>query len=920
MRPITLVMQAFGSYAARTELDFTRFGDNGLYLICGDTGSGKTTIFDAISFAIYGETSGGVRSPESVRCDQAKPTDPTFVELTFEYRGERYYIKRNPLYQRKSQRGEGLTTEKPYALLTRPDGSSISGVSQVRAAVLDLIGLSKPQFTQISMIAQGDFQKLITSSTDERKAIFRKVFNTERFERLQDRVKKLSASAEENRRILTYRLTSTAENVQDLQGTLTDLTAALPASLEDWTAALQEIISNDSRFVEEAEDKLKKLGEQLSAVTARLAFAKAQSELRTNLETSRTELPLLEETNTRALQELSVAENRKKPLDEQLKLEIDRKKEKLPDFQRLEEQRKDIAVRKTDYDSKLTAKDTLDAAIAALKTQIGNWELELAELAPAQIFLEKLSGRKEQLENEKSRAEVFETDYTTFKETQEELEEAQEAFTKALEESQKSNADYEAKNAAFLSEQAGILASRLKAGEQCPVCGSTEHPQPAVLSLDAPSEAVLKAAKKKRDDAEKAATRASMYASSKKATEEEQKKALLRLADEIQNEEIKELNQAVQDSISRKKEELTEKILSTDVEITATKGQIKGLEKIQKDLPGKQALLEKDSGRVEGLAREIASLQGEIEVKTQNAVQLAGTLEFDDLTQAQNAISTLEKQEKNLAAEIAVIEKEAREAAAALSAKQTEIRTLSSQVKEAPLDEIPLLEEQDRELIQSKNELQHSILEARQRSISNGKILESAMGLAGEIEEAGRKAVSLKSLSDTVNGSVSGKERITLETYVQMAFFDRILRKANLRMLDMSHGQFELQRRRVAGDFRSQSGLDLDVYDHFSCTVRPASTLSGGETFMASLSMALGLSDEIQSSAGGIKLDSMFIDEGFGTLDPDHLQQAIGVLNALSASHCLVGIISHRDELRNGIDKHIEVNKTSMGSTARIVL
>lgn len=583
MRPLNLTMSAFGPYAGRTTVDFSVLGTSGLYLITGDTGAGKTTIFDAITYALYGEASGESRESSMLRSKYATPETPTFVELTFLNGGKTYTVRRNPEYTRPKTRGTGTTVQKADAELTMPDGRIITKARDVTAAVTDIVGVDREQFARIAMIAQGEFRKLLLAQTDERKAIFRQIFHTGQYQALQNRLKEEAAALDRQCGELEAGLRQAAGSIR------CDAPETLPDALntDALLAALDTLLHADEA-----------------------ALTQAQAEHA--------------ETETQREQVLS----------------------------------------------DLGKAEALEAARGKLAEAESAWTEAQAEMKAAQAALDTATA------------------------SQPEIQSRRQGITR--------------------------LEDALRRYEQ-------------LDTLRAQAEAERKRLAQKRSDLDAAHAR--------------------------------------------------------------TDAAAKALETV----------------RAEQLQRQISTCDARLE---QNRA-------------ARTAIDTRRQQ--------------------------------------------------------------HAAVRARWQWVH--------------------------ALAATANGAVPGKEKIMLETYIQTAYFDRILGRANTRLLIMSGGQYELRRCARAGDNRSQTGLELEVIDHYNGTARSVKTLSGGETFAASLSLALGLSDEVQATAGGVQLEAMFVDEGFGSLDSEALQQALAALVGVSGGSRIVGIISHVAELKDRIDRQIIVTKDRSGGS-----
>lgn len=1406
MKPKQLIISAFGPYAEKTEIDFTKLGSNGLYLITGDTGAGKTTIFDAITFALYGEASGSNREAGMLRSQYAAPTTPTFVEFTFEYRRQEYKITRKPEYQRPKERGTGMTTQKADAELLYPDDRQpVTRYKDVTKAVIDLLGLNYKQFTQIALIAQGDFQKILLADTSERSEIFRQIFHTNIYQELQAQLKaKLSqknAEYEELSRSISQYMENislsgvnelTAELIQlkeqkftgqlarglellqlllqqdyslllqkkeqlnnlalqlqtkdqqlgkarhysALQQQLTQLDLQKQSALQayqhaqnaaavcpqldeairtatDKEAKFQQLTEYQTQYQQEAEFLQKKnlLQTQLQEKIQQLQQKQLQtkenlnnlSELNTEKEKLTNQLSGLQQQTAEIKKILLQLNNTKQQLQEkQLDLHQEEQaaianKQQLQNIQQElnELQKQEIVILQLQqqtaaiqswYDNlqqqeqelkKLTEAITVDQKAAEIltitqntveknlqeteinKTSLGEPEKlkltleykysalqnllsdfseaagklaaaqalqtklqseikfsseqlislqqtqdklsnQLTAAENAQITLANITAEKTALHSELQQLSKILQQIETRNKLQQQLLQTQQQYNSAADEYTQKRNNYNCKEKLFLDAQAGLLAASLQEGEQCPVCGSTHHPQLAKLQQQVPEKAILDALKTEVDVCHSKMINLSSQAKLQQEQLQEetelllegenllfadeiilqkQQQATLRIAElqkhntELQDAEIaaqklqntlpevKEQLESVQTALQKLQEQqqtIKEKLalnqaenqqqqqillriltsedlndltnieqyrqtaennLFTSAVINALQQQLAQLcdnchaqlLQAEKNIQTKtlledkvQALksqqeenktkLQKLRTRIQLNQEQQQKLNSELQKTAQQAAlslhltaanpadiqsslqQLLkkNTLQLKQLQQQQQTRENMQKQanlltQKTVANEellhqlqtdtsvlyskqqdqilqlssllqqygaeksagqqteeaatlyltflqrnIALLKQQLAdnyskilqkeqlekllpqleqaianlsESSAAAAIELTKLTTEHEQTnrqllnlqqelgsltreentrqllalqarKEALLTAEKTAAEKSQELTSQYNNLNSVIvnlkaqlaeadnlqqnvleeerkllqqeqakLEAEQQEIfaaysANKRILAAVSDKKQQLQETETEYGWLKTLSDTANGTLTGKRKIELETYIQMTYFDRIIRRANLRLMTMSNGQYELKREADGGSKRSKVGLELNVIDHYNGSERSVKTLSGGESFEASLALALGLSDEVQSTAGGIQLDTMFIDEGFGSLDGESLTQAVRALNTLSENNRLVGIISHVSDLKEMISKKIVVTKNRLrqgpGSTVSI--
>lgn len=921
MRPIKLTVSAFGPYAGKTILEMDKLGENGLYLITGDTGAGKTTIFDAITYALYGEASGENREPSMFRSKYAEATTPTEVELVFSYAGKTYTVKRNPEYERPKSRGEGFTTQKAEAELIYPDGRVITKQRDVDNAIRDIMGINRSQFLQIAMIAQGDFLKLLLAPTEERKKIFRQIFKTQLYQDLQDRLKKESGQ-------LNDKCDAARNSIkQYIDGITCDENDVLSIEVEkakkgllpakDVMDLIDHLLTQDHDEKTAIQKSISDADKALEIVNANLGKIEAKEQTQKALDQAQNNLTRENEANLALKAAFNIEKGkiseREQLAEEKAKIEVE-----FPRYEALAAIEKQI---KNDEDAiskneRQLKKDREQYAI--YEAEFEKLKTEFESLSDAGEGKEKLSRQKEKVQEKLTKLQNLSALFEAFHELGGNLDALQSDYKKASEASEKATADYEVKNRTFLDEQAGIIAETLESGKPCPVCGSLEHPCIAHKSVKAPTEAQLKKAKENADKARKAAEDLSGKCKEAKGILDAKKVETEKL--------VKELWQSVAFEEAEKKLPEEQKVVSA--EITALDAALSEEEKkvsrrseLTESLPKtKKALKERDkdiSNRNTALESDKASLS---EKKKQRDADKE-SLRFDSIAEAQSKSDALGKT-------VSEMKKAYDNAQSALSDSDNKIAGYKASITELSkqLSSDCVLDKEAEtkkkvELCQKRTADDDAAKALHTRIESNTKVLANIRAKVGDLDTLEKRYTWLKILSNTANGNISGKEKVMLETYIQMTYFDRIIARANTRFMIMSGGQYELKRRKEAENNRSQSGLDLDVIDHYNGTERSVKTLSGGESFKASLSLALGLSDKIQASAGGVKLDAMFVDEGFGSLDEESLDQAMKALSGLADGNRLVGIISHVVDLKNRIDKQIVVTKEkSGGSKANIVL
>ena len=918
MRPLLLKLCGFGPYAGLQELDFTKLGTQGLYLITGDTGAGKTTIFDAITYALFGEASGSNRQPDMLRSKYAPADTPTYVELTFSYGDKEYTIRRNPEYERVKKSGCGTTTQAAAVCLIYPDGRTVDKLKEVNSAVRDLLGVSREQFSQIAMISQGDFRKLLQADTQTRQKIFRDIFHTGFYLDLQ---RKLQDEASALRTQLEHASLSIGQYIDGIlcpedsvHHRQVQLAQAQQLPIGETLDLLEALLAEDLQAQTALEGKIVHLDSRMEDLAARLTdaqkHAKAQSDLEANKALLAEKAALLSrlgqrlQETTAAAPELEDLENRIRTLELLLPgyAELDARVQELAGLE------KQLQVAERVLENEQSDAGKLAEALLQLRS-----ERQTLESAPAEK--QQLLRQKEALVERQQLLESLAAAARSLKREKALLTEQQQAYLQLRQHSGELSRQYENKNRAFLDEQAGILAAGLLPGIPCPVCGGTEHPSPATLSASAPTEAEVKASKALWEKAEADTSAASQKANTQQGIVTSAEAALLQQLEGLLPGTTAE---AAQDAAAQQAETLQAQLKDLNKQLAKAEVSMQRLAQLDRLLPEQETALRDMQLRIQADKENLAAMRTSIAGLSRQTQESKEKLPHPDRAAALAEKAGLEDQRTRLRQAHADAENDYRNCQQTVTGLEAAVTQLESYLQDTTGGDIPVMEAEKAALTNQKQEFlqQNGQLHAR---ISTNR---TALTRISEKSEAAAQLESryswVRALSDTANGRVSGKDKIMLETYVQTSFFEQILEKANLRLLKMSGGQYDLKRRETAENQRSQSGLELNILDHINGTERSVNTLSGGEAFLASLALALGLSDVIQQSSG-IHLDTLFVDEGFGSLDSEALQKAYRTLDQLSDGHRLVGIISHVAELKERIDRQIVVKKGRDGTSHAVI-
>ena len=941
MRPEKLTISAFGPYADRTEIDFSRLGDSGLYLITGDTGAGKTTIFDAITFALYGQASGQVRDSAMFRSKYADTATETFVELVFSYQGKKYQVFRSPEYMAPKKRGTGLTLRKAEAQLIYPDERQpVTKVRDVTRAIEELLGLDYEQFTQIAMIAQGDFQKLLLAGTVQRGEIFRQIFHTGIYQQVQLKLKEAAQSRykeyDEMRRSIAQYLDGV--KLRQREGTEAEEFAELKKG--KFEGKLERSLEILKSFIDQGEKRESELLKQEQEVDQKIRTMENILHLsaqKRNLEQKKDFARKQLEQLLPDLEKASGEAEKYKDADqkcEALGILIREKQEQLKKYQVLEQLKKELDEIRMQLKKCRAGQEANIRQEQQLHKDMEQLKKERSLLENSQLDLQKAITEREKRTQRKSELNGLETEMREFKGLYEATKEQQKKYQAAYEKAQQQSEYYQQIFHSFLDAQAGILAQELKENEPCPVCGSLSHPHPRIISKGCTvTSEILDNEKIKLDKLEKISADQSLEAGKLKERSNASWKQIVSGAEELLAEfqefrkETKNGNGQAGDfrtvwkqmilMINREKEQCENLLTESDRKIREAEENTKRKQKVEKLLEN----LEKEKDILQEKKNSCDREQTGLTTKaSENEKQQKNAAEEIRQVHPEAGKEVLEKEIREKQQEYIDLKENSRKMKETFERFQAEkaritstIKTLDEQQKEIGEIREDEIREQYTESTTQKTELAEKRKELFSIQSGNLEIFRKVQKRKEEMTKAEAEYVWMKNLSDTANGNLNGKAKIELETYIQMAYFDRILRRANVRLMTMSSGQYELKRQEQSENRKEKAGLDLNVIDHYNGTERSVKTLSGGESFQASLSLALGLSDEIQASAGGIRLDSMFVDEGFGSLDEEALSQAVKALSSLADGHRMVGIISHVAELKDRIENKIIVTKQCSG-------
>lgn len=964
MKPLKLEMSAFGSYAGVEIVDFEKIGQ-GIFLITGDTGSGKTTIFDALTFALFGEASGGWRDGSMMRSHYASDDIDTYVKLTFLESGQEYRIERSPAYERISKRknkdGQYTTVSTGAKVsLFLPDEKEYSGnIKDINLKIQELIGVDREQFTQIAMIAQGEYMKLLNASSKERKAIFAKIFQTGLYGKVQyqlkDQFNRLYGQLQDNQKLADHEKKSVVLlEKSKFHQEWKDLLSYKETKSQEVLSLLEQIIEE----AKQEEAACKQFSEVTQQVLSELEAERKQAEETNALFTKKNETNLvlckLQEQQLLFLQ-------KQKELDDALKAE-----KVLPSYERWQETQQELEKAKTalckleeGYQEKTAqiqpAQESYEQSKKAKEEQLPELEKEIENLKKAIPLYEEYQKQQTILTEKETRysqtnieiGKLVLIKQLQLESLKKEFQTRQEVLKETIQNFEAADAEYNRRYRIFIQVQAGILAKNLQDNEPCPVCGSLNHPKKAEFPDADVNQNWVEEAREERAKLEGIRDQqTSQYVSLKEMVKNELldvemlsirlesalKKAKdagihpLKLEKTYTTETIKsKLSQLEQDA-----EQLFQEIIPLRVEQVTRKEQLtfetkREAETVLKDLERKKQNLEDSEKqakeRLDQLSKEEQLLKGQMEAENRN------------IGLRKSAVSEKEKEYEETRYQYHFsCESEFKDSIR----KQVDIKRMTGELEQYRKDlaEQETMLKQLEQLTEGKNqvdlteciakiseyrstreEIRAEELKVSANRSQNEKVLRNLKKLQKESGTLEQSYQVISKLYKTANGKLSGTAGIDFQTFVQRQYFVQMIHAANRRLKIMTDGQFLLQCREFDSlGKQGEVGLDLDVYSVVTGKTRDVKSLSGGESFMAALAMALGMADIIQSTAGSIQIDALFIDEGFGSLDDEARMRAIHILQELAGNQRLIGIVSHVTELKEQMDRKLVVTKTDRGS------
>ena len=1026
MKPISLTIEAFGPYRDSVTLDFNELQNHSMFLISGPTGAGKTSILDAMVYALYGEPSGEVRKTDAIRSDFAEPQHMTRVDFSFAIGEAQYRVERLPKQLVAKKRGTGMREQNASATVYEmKDGEwkvIAASAAVIRDTIQRIIGFRKDQFLQVVLLPQGEFRKLLVSSTSEREELLHTLFRTELYRRLQDALKaaydEAKSGIEENITKQSALLQSiphdeevpvlTIEHVRELlkdrephRDTLVVERDKAVAVVDQFNTLRNEwaLYNQVQQSLIEATNKLdlvKEREKERSSLNEKVQFLTGLTpsyELYKQLGDKQAVLKTLETALSDAKKSVDAATQHESKCTEDYEVlashaeTIQAKRTTLAQLRQQSEKFDELALLNQEL-------STLNSQLETQDREKSEAKLQAQHKLVADLEAELVEVRKQFQANSKALESI--------PHIQEQLSQLQ-RYSELLGQKQKLQHDIDGKDRSLAAIDKSVKSSKVQLerlehlmaegrafelvhlvvdNEPCPVCGSTEHPQLASKPELYPTKEEIEAARAVRDGGLQ-----------KQASEIGQKETLvirLHELDEEVKEQVTKLTSLIDGFSEDTFDSIQQDLLSQMEQLTALRSDTEQLSKNiatnEDKLSGAKEILAKLEMAHKELLESLHDLEIQLSSVQAKFDALSKILPTTDLDAWHKQIESLETEINAYDEQVEVCERNLEAARKQLNAKRGRQDTLSAQVEEETnnldiiykeyikslqsisLGEVDFVEalgdyhaldtfrtelhalDEDFNKAQAvydaalkvaksivepsatvSDEVYDAAVERRDALVGNlaawekeTKHIETTLASLEELDvamgESREEVEFLSRLNDLANGGEQGFKNVTFERYVLGAILDEVVYAANLRLQKMSRSRYSLERSDYTGGGRGKQGLDLAVMDAFTGQSRPANTLSGGETFLASMALALGLADVIQSYAGGIHMDTMFIDEGFGTLDPDTLELAMETLVQLQSSGRLIGMISHVPELKTRIPAHLEVTRGDDGSTAKFVI
>lgn len=938
MRPLYLKMTAFGAYSKTVEIDFTKFGDTGMFLICGDTGSGKTTIFDAIIYALYGEASGSLRDNKSFRSDYTKDSTPTNVVFTFECNKKTYQVDRTPsqsVYSARKNKYVDKAGTADLVLIGKDKNKTLATKDkETTKKVEEIIGINARQFKSVAMLAQGEFQKVITTENNDsnnRKIILRNIFGTQKYNDLQDYLKEEAKGLKEQYEQQMISIKQAIDEIEvfedEYESDLREITKNKIPLIDESIKLLQSMLKDVDRELSKKEVDGVEIQKVYTNLSKDLELAKKNKDKandlsikKNNLDAVKNELIDYKKKETKHKSYKDKYNNSKKQF-----VIIKKEIETLNLINTDEKELRSLQVKSKFISGNLKIQEK---SIDSLKISLNDYQRDFNKLSGIDKDLKEINKKYISVDKKVEIINSIVDDFDTFLENEKSKASNQIKLEKIENKYIKATNTYEEVNSAYINNQAGLLAKTLKEGKPCPVCGSKIHPAVCKVSTSKIhgynianiNKSIIGNLKKEKENLDKERKGISELLAGLIKTN---KTIEIKILKQIKNEKLDSAKSIkLTDTLYNKIVNKYNDLISVHENLGKMKDDYETKIDHRNDLSNKisnlRSRIDKDSISINNKKNELSAVNEKIKLLTTNIKRQTKKLSVNNLRSAKTELNRLKEFIKDYENDEKNITKKINDLNIEKSKLESAINELQKALKDVKSYDVKKLNNEFDKIKHKKSNNDDDIKNLASYKKDYGKKIEFIKKGSKKYDSLESEYQEFNELSQCLSGTYKGIKRIDLETFVLTFYFDKMLERANVRLMELSKGEFELVRRK--DDSLQSKGLELDVIDHNTGKVRNVGSLSGGEQFMASISMALGLSDTIQSESRNFDIGTIFIDEGFGSLSDEYRKKSMNILKK-STEGKLVGIISHVEELKNEIDKKIVVKKDEVnGSSLKIVI
>ena len=938
MRPLKLKMTAFGAYSKTVEIDFTKFGDTGMFLICGDTGSGKTTIFDAIIYALYGEASGSLRDNKTFRSDYTKDSTLTNVVFTFECNRKTYQVDRTPsqsVFNLSKNKYVDKAGTADLILIDKDKSRTLATKDkETTKKVEEIIGINARQFKSVAMLAQGEFQKVLTTESNDsnnRKIILRNIFGTQKYNDLQDYLKEEAKDKKEqyeNQMLSIKQTINEIETFDDKYASdLTEITKSKVLLVDESIKLLQTMLKDVYGKLSKKQEESDKIQKEYTNLAKDLQLAKDNKTKADDLNSKKENLQKVKsEIIIYNKKEIKHKSNKEQYDDSKKQVVIiEKEMDALKTIANDEKELKSLQVKQKSVSGNLSIKKK---TINTLKTSLVNYQKEFDGLSEVDAKLKEVNRKFNAIDKKVENIKSIREDFRTYLQNEKQKESNQKKLIAIDKKYTKATSIYEDVNSAYLSNQAGLLAKTLRDGKPCPVCGSKKHPDICRINsskihaynISSINKNIIDNLKKEKEKIDKERKGLSESLAGLIKTNKTIEGKLIK---QIKNENLVgsksfNLTNLLFDKIDTK---YTNLISDRDsYEKTKTDYEMKSnyRNELSTKISNLRSRIDTDSQNVNEKDKELSAINEKIKLISSNIAKQTKKLSVKNLNEANDELVKLKKFIKDYENDDKAIGKKINDLKNEKSKIESAIAVLQKSLKEVKSYDIKQLNNEFNKIKKEKTANDEEIKRLAAFNRDYSKKVDFIDKGSKKYESLEKEYQEISELSQCLSGTYKGIKRIDLETFVLTFYFEKMLERANVRLMELSKGEFELIPRK--DDSLQSKGLELDVKDHNTGKDRSVGSLSGGEQFMASISMALGLSDTIQNESRNFDIGTIFIDEGFGSLSDEYRKKSMNILKK-STEGKLVGIISHVEELKNEIDKKIVVKKDEVnGSSLKIII